>query len=89
MDPDVLHDFLVELYQVSRDPSTAVRAFCEMFLTSTKDAQGYAHPYARDAWGYNKCTGCDSDTPTVPDPLGGDEGLCACCSSPVKNGGQD
>jgi len=87
MDSDVLHNFLIELYQVARDPSTAVRGFCEMFLTSTKDGSGGEHPYAEHAWTYNECTACDSDTPTVPEdvPFGtADEGMCACCSSVVE-----
>jgi hypothetical protein len=77
----VLHNFLIELYQESRDGQSAVLAFCEMFLTSTKDGSGDEHPYAEHAWAYNECTACETGTPTVPND---DEGACACCSSVVE-----
>ena len=83
MDSDVLHDFLVELYQKSRDGQSAVESFCELFLTSTKDVNGMEHPYAKHAWGRSECRGCETDTPTVT-YSGGDEAedleTCAVCS---------
>ena len=83
MDSDLLHDFLVELYQKSRDGQSAVESFCELFLTSTKDVNGMEHPYAKHAWERSECRGCETDTPTVT-YSGGDvaEDLkaCAICS---------
>jgi len=84
MDSDVLHNFLVELYQASRDGSSAVHAFCRMFLTGERDASGNEHPYADRAWGYNYCAPCDTDTPIIPNDDDDEWATCACCSCPVN-----
>ena len=74
INPDILHDFLVELYQESRDGASAVHAFCELFLTSEKCADGSEHPHK--AWKHTYCVGCETETPTIP----GDTEICAVCS---------
>lgn len=74
MDCDVVHEFLIELYQSSRDGQASVEAFCDLFLTSSNEF-GFDPEYE---WDTSPCEPCEVETPTVPD----EHHHCAFCSSP-------
>jgi hypothetical protein len=76
MDCDVVHEFLIELYQSSRDGQTSVEAFCELFLTSSNEPD-FDKEYE---WDVSPCEPCETTTPTVPD----EHNHCAVCSTPKK-----
>jgi hypothetical protein len=73
MDCDVVHQFLIELYQASRDGQAAVEAFCDLLLTNSNEF-GFDPEYE---WDRSPCEPCEVETPTVPD----EHDSCAVCSS--------
>ena len=73
MDCDVVHRFLIELYQSSRDGQASVEAFCDLLLTSST----FGFDPERK-WDRSPCEPCEAETPTIPD----EHNHCAVCSTP-------